>query len=66
MTSRTELVASTPHYAYDPALNQWDLLATLPANRSTSIAGVIGPNQIISVTGNGPDATSTVWIGTFA
>ncbi len=51
-------------YAYDPALNQWDLIGLIPANRSTSIAGVIGPNQIISATGNSPYPTNNVWIGT--
>ena len=44
----------TTVYAYDPALDRWDLLATLPIKRSTSVAGVIGPNQSISSTGNGP------------
>ena len=35
----------------------------LPANRSTSVAGVIGPNQIITTTGNTPNPSATTWIG---
>ena len=51
-------------YAYDPLTNQWSLLGTLPSVRSSSIAGVLSGNRIISATGNNPDATSTTWIGT--
>lgn len=51
-------------YAYDPALNTWSLIGLLPGNRSTSVAGVIAPNQIISSTGNTPNASTTTWIGT--
>jgi N-acetylneuraminic acid mutarotase len=51
-------------YAYDPSLNSWSLIGLLPANRSTSLAGVIGDNQIISATGNSPYPTDNVWIGT--
>jgi hypothetical protein len=52
-------------YAYDPALNTWSLIGLLPGNRSTSVAGVVAPNQIISATGNTPNPSTTTWIGTF-
>lgn len=51
-------------YSYDPALNTWSLIGLLPANRSTSVAGAIGPNQIITTTGNTPNPSVATWIGT--
>ena len=51
-------------YAYDPTSNTWSLLGLLPEPRSTSVAGEIGANQIITTSGNGPNAESETWIGT--
>jgi N-acetylneuraminic acid mutarotase len=51
--------------SYDPATNTWTKLGTLPAARSTVIAGVVG-NRLIVTTGNGPSATDTTWVGTLS
>jgi N-acetylneuraminic acid mutarotase len=51
-------------FAYDPVTNSWAHLSDLPAARSTSVAGVLSGNRIISATGNDPDASATTWIGT--
>ena len=53
-------------YAYDPDADAWSTIGLLPAARSTSVCGVIGPNKIISSTGNSPNASTTTWVGTFA
>ena len=51
-------------YAYDPLADKWSLLGMLPANRSTSVAGVLPDGRIISATGNTPNPSTTTWIGT--
>jgi hypothetical protein len=50
--------------AYDPVLDTWTQIGTLPAARSTSVAGALGNNRIISSTGNSPLPNTTTWIGT--
>src|SRR5262249_5653040 len=49
-------------YSYDPVANEWSLLGLLPAPRSTPVVGIVG-NKLVVATGNGPDATSSAWVG---
>lgn len=51
-------------FAYDPATNKWSQVGLLPASRSTMVAGIIN-GKLYAATGNGPDATSQAWVGTF-
>ena len=54
----------TTIYAYDPILDTCSLIGTLPANRSTSVAGVLSDGTIITTTGNNPNPMADTWIGT--
>jgi N-acetylneuraminic acid mutarotase len=51
-------------YAYDPVTNTWARMSDLPSRRSTSVAGVLSGNRIISATGNSPVSSASIWIGT--
>jgi N-acetylneuraminic acid mutarotase len=49
--------------AYDPATNEWTTIAELPDARSTTVAGIIG-GQLVLSTGNTPGTSATTWVGT--
>jgi N-acetylneuraminic acid mutarotase len=51
---------------YDPATNKWTQIGTLPAARSTVVAGIVN-GKLVVTTGNGAadgGGTTTTWIGT--